>query len=381
MSFRTRGGWFVGVLSAVLVFVGDSRCLGLEAVERARQERATFHGRVFLVEGKIELEKGNYLRAIRLLTEAMQRGADVEAIKLRGKAYALSGTSDKAIADYTLFINHRPADPAGYLLRAETYLLTQQYKQCAEDCAAALRIDPENPASYVIRGLASAAQENYREAIVDFEKALHIAPHHQAALLNLAIVHALCGRSATARTLFTRAQGQETDPGWLRTIETWLSQLPPGPDIAPEEPLYPFDQSETSLQKMRTTTDPPLGSELTRTLEKKEKASVASSHSTVQPRLVARQGNLNGTWETTYLGSKIHFQIQQQGIDISGVLRITNPRGKEDVYHFTGTLENGMVKASHHSGHSFQGRIRDDNQLEGVLTTREGKTFPITLAR
>ena len=45
------------------------------------------------------------------------------------------------------------------------------------------------------------------------------------------------------------------------------------------------------------------------------------------------------------MGTRIKLDISQhEGKVIKGVFRISNPLGKEDTYHFTGTFENGNIQ-------------------------------------
>jgi len=57
-----------------------------DSVDQFRQERILKSGQAFLEEGRRELARGAYLRSIRVLTEAINKAADPEALKLRGQA-------------------------------------------------------------------------------------------------------------------------------------------------------------------------------------------------------------------------------------------------------------------------------------------------------
>jgi hypothetical protein len=58
-------------------------------------------------------------------------------------------------------------------------------------------------------------------------------------------------------------------------------------------------------------------------------------------------------------------------------MRISTPTGKEDTYHYTGTIQGANFQVSHHSGHSFRGRLTNDGRIVGELHTKEGRSFPI----
>jgi hypothetical protein len=87
---------------------------------------------------------------------------------------------------------------------------------------------------------------------------------------------------------------------------------------------------------------------------------------------------LSGVWETTYMGAAITMQINQSGSAVFGVMRITGLGGKTDEYHFNGTMGyDGTLRAEHHSGHVFQGRLTEDRRLVGVLNTRFGRSINV----
>lgn len=78
------------------------------------------------------------------------------------------------------------------------------------------------------------------------------------------------------------------------------------------------------------------------------------------------------------MGSRIRLQVfHHEGTVIKGVFRISNPLGKEDAYHFTGTFENGNIQGSHHSGQSFRGKLNPNQRLTGVLRTLNGKEIAV----
>ena len=94
-----------------------------------------------------------------------------------------------------------------------------------------------------------------------------------------------------------------------------------------------------------------------------------------------QQTPFSGNWEGTYLGARLRMECKLAGRTINGVLRIRSLVGKEDVYHFTGTVENGEVRASHQEGHTFRGKLTQDRRLIGTLTTADGKSIPVNISQ
>jgi len=92
-----------------------------EGVDLFRQKRVLNAAQTFLEEGKRELARGGYVRSIRVLSQAINKGADPEAFKLRGRAYDSIGEDEKAVADFSSYIGGRGSDPEGYILRGDAH--------------------------------------------------------------------------------------------------------------------------------------------------------------------------------------------------------------------------------------------------------------------
>ena len=84
--------------------------------------------------------------------------------------------------------------------------------------------------------------------------------------------------------------------------------------------------------------------------------------------------NATGVWEATHLFSDIKIMVHQDGGHIEGVVYVYGIFGGVDIYHYEGRIfEDGLVVASHHSGHTFEGRLYSDTEGEGVVTTAKRK--------
>ena len=51
------------------------------------------------------------------------------------------------------------------------------------------------------------------------------------------------------------------------------------------------------------------------------------------------------------------------------------------VYHFTGTLKENTIQASHRDGHAFTGHLTSDAKIVGTLTTNKGLTIQLVMTR
>lgn len=52
--------------------------------------------------------------------------------------------------------------------------------------------------------------------------------------------------------------------------------------------------------------------------------------------------------------------------------------GKTDTYHFYGSFENGIVRASHGSGHRFAGSLASADEVQGTITLKSGRSINMT---
>ncbi|MBM4326533.1 MAG: hypothetical protein FJ118_05135 [Deltaproteobacteria bacterium] len=93
--------------------------------------------------------------------------------------------------------------------------------------------------------------------------------------------------------------------------------------------------------------------------------------------LAGASSNMAGKWVAWIMGHKIEANVNQQGSKISGVAYVYDPFGKKDQYHFTGSVSNGQIVASHHQGHFFNGKLTPEGRIVGVIKTRGGHRFDV----
>ena len=86
-------------------------------------------------------------------------------------------------------------------------------------------------------------------------------------------------------------------------------------------------------------------------------------------------------WESRYLFAEAIAEIEQNGQAIWGVLLLKQPFCEVWSFHFTGTIAADAVEASHHSGHHFVGKLVNDREITGILTTKTGMCLTITARR
>jgi hypothetical protein len=92
------------------------------------------------------------------------------------------------------------------------------------------------------------------------------------------------------------------------------------------------------------------------------------------------QVDISGTWQARYMFADITVHVENMNGALSGVLIVHEAQG-DVVYHFTGTLKENAIQASHADGHSFTGHITPDARIVGTLTTSSNITIPLSVTR
>jgi Flp pilus assembly protein TadD len=192
----------------------------------ANAHAPTGSAKLLIERGKKELERKRYAAAVRLFSTAIRRDpASAEAYKLRGTAQDRLGVPEKAVHDFTKYIELKPRDPAGYIGRADTRNFNSEHAAALEDYNMAAKLAPSSPTPYLGRGLAYVGLQKYDEAIKEYQWALKLDPNNAEALGNMGVACMLAGRNLEAMSYFERALTQERDPHWRARIEKWTNQL------------------------------------------------------------------------------------------------------------------------------------------------------------
>lgn len=182
--------------------------------------------KVLIERGKSELDRRRYAAAVRFFSAAVRRDpASAEAYKLRGAAQDQLGLPQKAVQDFTKYIELKPQDPAGYIGRADARNFNQEHAAALEDYNIAMKLAPSSPAPYLGRGLAYVGLQKYGEAIKEYQWALKLDPNNTEALGNMGVACMLAERNLEAMSYFERALALERDPQWRARYEKWTSQL------------------------------------------------------------------------------------------------------------------------------------------------------------
>ena len=86
-------------------------------------------------------------------------------------------------------------------------------------------------------------------------------------------------------------------------------------------------------------------------------------------------------WESSFLKYRAVAYMEEEDGKVWGVLYFHQPFGKMDTYHFTGTVKDGHIEASHYTGHHFEGTMVNEDEVVGVVTHRRGYSMKVTAHR
>jgi tetratricopeptide (TPR) repeat protein len=236
MSF-VRGIGFVAFVSLLVV---EAVMPDVALSQHIRLARVPDYGRVYTQIGRTALNKGQYVRALRVLHEAIQRGAPADAYKLRARAYYKLQKQEKATADLNRYIGMQPKDPSGYLVRGEWRITKGEPRAALKDFERALQLGPPSSDGLIGRGIAFLALEEYDKAILDFRKALTLEPNITDALINLGVACRLSRRDLCAVNAFRKALESTTNPEWRKKLQVWLDEL----ENRPKRDIRPMSQED-----------------------------------------------------------------------------------------------------------------------------------------
>lgn len=340
-----------------------------EGVEAFRQKRLLNRGQMFLEEGRQELDRGGFARAIRVLSQAISKGADPEAFKLRGQAYESIGEPEKALSDFSSYVAARSSEPEAYVLRGDAYNYHHDSEKALADFTTAIDLGSSSADTLVGRGIAYLGLEEFELAIKEFRMALQYDPGNTDALTDLGLAYMLANKPEEAATYFEKALTVERDPKWKTRLAAWIRDAQP-------RALEEAPAQQRSLERTASWEEAPTPEEAS--AETERKALRQMRHSIA--RLPRNSTSLPGSWRGRYQGYDLSMQLQQSGRNLTGVLRVRPPAGPENSFNFVGTFENGKIMVSHHGGTSFSGRLADEHRLVGVLSTADGMKIPVDLS-
>lgn len=363
-----------------------------EVVDRIRRDRAAERVEAYLEEGRQQLERGAHIRAVRVLSEAIKRGARPEAYKYRGQANLASGAYPEAIADFTRYSQSGAGAVEGLILRGDAHTARGDYASALADYNTVIQRDPLCMDAYLGRALAYLGRERYAAAMNDFQVVLQTDARNLEALTNMGLACMSVDLPGAARTYFSRALEGESSPQWRERIAGWLDKLP---ETSPYEEkiggLSGFLSRELKGQGLGVS---PGSGQPPRTAEGKIAGGLKAEQTATEKRAPSKnllelrraldadageERPVSGKVSGSDMGFRWNFTFRAKGRHVAGTLRIFGPAGFDETHHCTGTYDRGFVDASDRVGNRFQGRITENLRLVGTLTTNHGMSFAVNM--
>ena len=138
-------------------------------------------------KGVRQAKKGNYLKAKKFFTIAIEENPFSRAYYNRALAKSYLQEYGSAIEDYTKAIELRPHFAIAYNNRGADKNELKDYKGALEDYSKAIEQEPLYARAYYNRGIVYYNLREYNKAIADFSKALTLNPGDKEAEKNKAI--------------------------------------------------------------------------------------------------------------------------------------------------------------------------------------------------
>jgi len=214
------------MLSVLVSLVLLAHTVPSEVFAQAANAPGGHSARFFLDQGQKQLEQKRFAIAVRTLSAAIRRDPHLaEAYRLRGQALDQIGLPQRAIRDFTKYIEMKPSDAKGYIQRGDVHNFNLDHEMALSDYNHAIKLQPSSASAHLGRGLAYAGLGKYEEAIKDYQVVLRANPDQTEALANMGVACMLRGRSMEAMNYFERALKSEKDPQWREQMEKWIANL------------------------------------------------------------------------------------------------------------------------------------------------------------
>ncbi|MGC8659026.1 MAG: tetratricopeptide repeat protein [Desulfomonilaceae bacterium] len=373
------------IIVVVASCVAAQTCMANEMIDRIRMMRSKARVQAYVDEGRQLVETGSHFRAIRVLTEALNRGAGVDAYEYRARAYEAMGNMDAALKDFNRVVDSRPSDPEVYVLRADVESAVKSYDKAITDYNHAAELDPFFVEAYLGRSVAYASIEQYELCIRDLELALKIDQHNPEALYNMGVVCMLADMPKAGRDYLNRTLAENINPTEKENVVGILSAAPQRSDYEDKKGGIGGVLSELARREKLNAS----ARDKKRAISNSESVSVdqaklpySKSGQVQDPRkLLAKIGkqDFSGSSSGIYMGMKWKATFSFSGKKVTGTLKVITPSGKQETHYGRGTFDNGAVEASDNMGFRFVGRVTDDLKLVGFMTTASGQSVSVDI--
>ncbi len=146
------------------------------------------------------------------LSEVVRRNpTDVNALNMRGTAFAKSADYRRALADFNAAIDIDPQYYQAYGNRALVYIKMRRIDLAKADYEQALRLSPQYTAAYLGRGRLHMKNKNFAMALADFRQTIKLDPSNAIAFFQRGATYQLMGQHENAISDFDIAIGLKPD--------------------------------------------------------------------------------------------------------------------------------------------------------------------------
>ncbi|MCF6199596.1 MAG: tetratricopeptide repeat protein [Hyphomicrobiaceae bacterium] len=149
-----------------------------------------------------ELGGGNRENLASLNEVVRANPSDVNALNMRGTAFAKSRQFKMALADLNAAIELDPQYYQVYANRALVYINLRRFEMAKADFEAALRLNPQYVVAYLGRGRLYKRERKYAIAQSDFSRVIKLDPSNASAYFQRALTYQFMGQHANAITAF-----------------------------------------------------------------------------------------------------------------------------------------------------------------------------------
>lgn len=155
-------------------FSDDHRDLFMQRIEWLRQ-MPRGKSEELIEQARERYEQGRFPDALGLLNRALKAAPDAfEAYLWRGIIYMSLEDDEKAVADFTRYIERKPDSSLAYERRGKSQAHLGRDREAIKDFTRAIELDPDNEDAYTGRGLSYMRIEQLDRALADFNHLIEL---------------------------------------------------------------------------------------------------------------------------------------------------------------------------------------------------------------
>jgi tetratricopeptide (TPR) repeat protein len=205
--FTERYLYLPSVGAAWLVGLGATKLWSHAGARPARRWALALVGVTvgMLYAGRIVIRDRDWNNDIVFFTRTLELEPEPSLFVNLGRALAVEGRTDEAMAQYSEALRLEPGNPEAHNNLGIALAGQGRIDEAIAQSSEAVRLEPHNPEAHNSLGIALAAQGRIDEAIAQFSEALRLEPDYLQSHLNLGKVLARQGRIDEAVAQYSEA--------------------------------------------------------------------------------------------------------------------------------------------------------------------------------